>query len=371
MNKLEIARLVLNNHRESPVDSHRLQAAGQYIELAIQEILSYRNDWPFMQKTAMILTEADESNYALPLDVQRIHSMGYNDEEIHPINPERYQKFIRYYDNSSTNRASQTKTVATVMELTQSPFANLGYVMPVYGAKTVLGVGTAFDTRVVGRFFKTTRDDQLIRIKAYTDATHIELSSEYNGRSLAGTVNIFDDNLERVVGSPHVTNFKEDMIGKRIQIGSATDTNVIESVDEITQVVMLYNDTKSGAGEDLRFSVQDTYEIDPPGIKVLKVYSAPSEDDKVLTVDYYAGYTPLAGWYSVPVIPQNYHAAIVHLATLIYGSMEGSDASDKNTHQSSYNNILLNMLGLSDPFDETYPYGVEPDPVRHETLRED
>lgn len=365
MNKMEIARLVLNNHRADPVESHLLQAAGQHIDLAIQEILSYKADWAFLRKTARILTQADESDYALPLDCGNIGRMTLASSPIKPINPDNYLKFINYYDDSST----MSETVGTILSLTESPLTNVGYVFPIYGESLVTGVGTEFATRIVGRFFKTGRDGQVVRIKSFSDAEHLRLSQAFGGRSQAGKVNIYTDNLARVVGNPHVTNFTEDMIGLQIRFGGTEDNNVISSVDTLRQVLVLTANAIYGAGTDLEFSVQDTYEIDPPGVNILKLYPAPTEDDQIITIDYYATYTPLVGWNSVPIIPQRWHAAIVHRATMLFGSFEGSDAADMNLHQNAYQNILLNMQGNDDPLDGLYPYSIEPDPVRHETLR--
>jgi len=367
MNVLEIARLVCNNHRVAISDSHRLQAVRLYINMAQQEVLSAKTEWAFLRKTARILTEADEDNYALPYDAVSITAADIDGGALVAINPDNYYKFIRQY----TTSASISDTVFTILGLTESPFANQGYVLPVFGAKAILGVGTAFDTRVVGRYFKAERDAQSYRIRSYTDSKNIELSQKFAGKSQGGTINIYSDALDRVVGNVHVTNFTENMIGHRMQIGSATATDIIQSVDELRQVIMLTADSNNGEGTDLSFSIQDNYEIDPAGVQVLKIYPVPTEDDLVITIDYMAGHTDLMGNYATPIIPQRWHAILVHKATMLYGLMENSDAADISWHSKAYEQLLFNMMGTDDPLSEMYPFSVQPDPVRHEALTDD
>lgn len=263
-----------------PLDQNDRRAAVLLeVNAVLRRLYKKSRQWPFLQKTAEILSEADEVDYALPSDFSSIVGQlvtldGEPVELVHPAD------MLRVTDRSGP--------VATIVKRTTSPFANVGYVFPTYGSKNILGYGTGFTPNVVGRFFRTRRDGYVYRVKSYTDSQNITLAQEFAGDSVKGRVSVFDDHMNMVVGQPFVTRFSESMIGSLIWIEDTSDAKQIVSVDERNQTISISDsDAFDAAGTDLYYTIQDNYEIDPKGMYVLTfLVGGPDADDEVISVTY-------------------------------------------------------------------------------------
>jgi hypothetical protein len=343
------------------VESHRRQYVKDIINEALGEILSYSNEWSFLYKTAELLSIADENNYALPCDYASLINVMYGDGDgsdtpLTIFNPAK----IRRYTHLESVKA------VSIFSLSESPYGRAGYVYPTWGLKEIAGVATSFDEEVVGRFFKTLMDGELYRIAEYTDVTHINLAQEYGGRMQAGRVNVYgdtDDEKKVVYGNIHTTNFQEWMIGKYIQIeGNGNTTFTIETVDEERQKLTV--DSASEAGEDLVFSIQDDYQIDPPGYSILRLFGTPDEDNKQITVDYYASHLPLTGPLDVPLIPQRFHHVLVSAAIETYLSENPVEGVTLDNARMRKDAGIQKMLLFEDTIADATHESVEPDYVR-------
>jgi len=320
-------------------DTHRRQYIKDLLNSALDNILRYNPQWEFRYETVEILSEKDENYYALPTDFKRIDGVFYDGNQLEIWKPKDEYKL--------SSLSASSPSVAIIRQRTKSPFANVGYVFPQYGSPIIEGQGTAFDTRMVGRFFKTQRDGEIYRIKAVNSTTQLTLDQPYGGASQAGTVSIYDGALTTVEGSPYITNFRSDMRGLRIKIEGNTNTFQITNVNVEEQLLTI--DSNANAGRNLKYSIQDKYEIDPPNVYILEVYPAPSEDNKIIKVNYYALHPPLTGDYDEPRIPREYHNLIVYGAILEYASSEGADTIDLSDIRQFYKEGIIQMLNNEDP----------------------
>jgi hypothetical protein len=246
-----------------------------------------------------------------------------------------------------------------------SPFANIGYVFPRFGSKSIVGIGTGFVSEMVGRFFKAARDGEMIRVNAYVDSSEITLGQSFTGRSSAGTVTITSSAPRTVIGSRHITRFASNMVGLRILLEKDASSFVILTVDSDQQILTIDADATPATEE--RFAIQDDYEIDPPGVYVLQFSREASANGDIISVEYQAFQPPLTGDFDVPIIPSRFHQVIVYLAAVEYGNLEGGDAVDLNRYQAMADRGIATMVNTEDPLGGgSYPYSVGADPARHD-----
>ena len=345
-------------------DSHRRQLVRQVINNAINNLLGFSSEWSFLLKTAEILTVNGADDYALPSDFARLLNVRVDGVKAPVINPQKFAEFVsRTQDNTQVDSSGQY--ACTIRQLTMSSFANLGYVFPMFGSKSIVGVGTGFVSEMVGRFFKASRDGEIIRVNAYVDAQEVTLSQDYTGRSIAGRVTVTSEALRTIVGSRHITNFSSSMVGRRILLEKDLSSFVILTVDTDQQIMTI--DADATAATEERYSIQDEYEIDPAGVYILQLDRDASEDDLKIAVEYEAFQVPLTGDFDVPVIPSRFHQVIVYLAAVEYGNLEGGDAIDLNRYQAMADRGIATMINTEDPLGGgTYPYSAGADPARHD-----
>lgn len=352
-----MVRSILGACRLPSDDTHRFQLVRQVVNNNIDYVLSHRVDWPFMNRTAEILSESGENRYALPFDFAHHNLIGFDGEKCEVYSPD---ESYRYPGNGD---GDQDFLACTIEQIMSSPYAAKGYVFPTYGSKTISGVGASFTPEMVGRFFKSDRDGEIYRVSRYVNADEVELDQEYGGRSQAGRVSVYDSNLKIVYGNPHITNFTEDMQGLLINIEGNASPIQIASVDVNNQKITLEGD--SAAGEGLIFSIQDAYQIDPPGSYILNFENNISENDKVIAVKYYAFQPSLVGPYDTPyLIPVRFHQVILYHAIVEYALLDEEANTKVAMFESRASKGLANMLNNSDPLEPGYKYGSEPDRVR-------
>jgi len=344
MNAGQIVRNVLRTFRQDGVeDSSRMQYLYDVLNNAISNILSYQTDWSFLYRYGhTILSVADDNEYALPTDCERVLNVTYDSTttKLELFRPkERYR-----YATSSGNVAA-----ATVMDITTSPYANVGFVFPTMGDAVVKGSGTAFDQNMVGRFFKARADGAIYKIKSFDSTTQITLRQKFGGATQAGKISIYGtgDELKSVYGQVGITNFRNWMVNSLIRIDSVDYQ--IATVDEEIQKLTLT--AQAVAGEQQTFSVQDQYQIDPPGVKKLILFDTPGDDDKNIVVDYYASQTPIMNEFDVPILPAKWHNLAQYGTVLEYGATEDSDSVNINRIQGLYDRGIANLLNSDDPLD--------------------
>ena len=218
---------------------------------------------------------------------------------------------------------------------------------------------------VVGRFFKTMRDSQLYKIKSYSNNKQIKLRQTYSGPSLAGNVNIFATDLTVLFGNPHITHFTENMAGLTIYVQGTSTPRTISAVDEEKQQITL-TVAATTAGNDLTYSIQDKYQIDPPGLYVMTINPTPTETDKVITIDYTAIHTDLTGDDDEPMIPRQFHYLIEDGSAIPLARIAGEDAETVSMMKRDYEReLLLSIMVHDDPLDGSFVDEARPDPLRH------
>ena len=339
MNAGQLVRNTLRAFRQDDVESSRRQYLFSVMNNVINTILGYRANWPFLYKTTTLLSEADDPLYALPVDCQRLLSVTYDGGS--PLEIFRPENIARYDGLTSISAAS-------MFELTTSPYANVGYVFPTYGDPQILGQGTNWDSTLVSRFFRTREDGELYKIKSYDALTQITLRQNYGGDTQAGLVQIAGataDEQKIVYGIPGVTHFKSWMAGRLIRIAAANYQ--ISSVDEELQRLVLAS--AGPVGQDQPYSVQSYYEIDPPGTKVLTIYTTPDEDDKDIVIRYYAFQPEITSDFTIPVIPSNFHQLIQYGMIVEYGATEATEIVNLNRYERLYREGIAVFLNNSDP----------------------
>lgn len=350
MNFRQIQDESLGALRQPLADSHRRQLIRGFINNALNDILSKRSNWSFLNRKATILSVNGDSEYAVPIDLAQVQNIWYGGaraEVFKPLDEERY--------NNVSGRC------VTIRTMTSSPFANVGYAYPTYGSKTVIGQGTAFTSDMVGRFFKASRDGEIYKIKAVNSTTQLTLCQDFKGRSIAGLVDVNSDALTTVVGSPYYSNFKAEMIGRYIRIASANYQ--ISNVDVDRQRITVASNIAT-IGSQLAFSINDNYEIDPPGTYILEFFPTPDADDEEIRVDYQAYQLPLTGDNDVPALPERFHRLISYRTIMLYGAIDGSPMLDLSVFREAYREGLLDLMTNEDPLDGAYDYNSEPDVVR-------
>lgn len=343
MNAGQIARNVLKTFRQGTEDSSRMQYVYDILNNAVNNILGYKTDWSFLYRYGHTILSVDsDGEYALPFDCERVLSVSYDDSDT-PLELFRPKNRYRYDADASTVGA------ATVMDITTSPYANAGFVFPTLGESVVKGVGTAFESGMVGRFFKARADGAVYKIKSFDSTTQITLAQKFGGATQAGRVSVYGtgNELKSVYGQVGVTNFRNWMVNQLIRINSVDYQ--ISTVDEELQKLVLT--TQAVAGENYQFSVQDQFQIDPPGVKKLVLFGVPDEDDNNIIVDYYAFQAPIMNEFDVPVLPMKWHYLIQYGAILEYGATEDSDSVNLNRIQSWYDRGVANLLNCDDPLD--------------------
>ena len=357
MNLNQMVHRVLRAGRlPSRIESHAKQQVKDVINEAIQEILVYSNEWSFMLRTKEILSLTGIENYALPTNCGSIVRVGYDGLKLE----------IFYPGNADQYTQHDSVVAATVTYLTESAYGNSGYVYPTFGLSDIAGVQCAFDSSVVGRFFKSEMDGEIYRISAFTDENNIVLDNEYGGKTQAGRVSVIgttSDELKVIYGNIHTTNFQEWMIGKYLQIeGNGSTIFTIVNVDEDRQRIMV--DQASVAGTDLIFSIQDNYEVDPAGAGILTLASAAPETDKIIAVDYYESQPPLTSPFQVPIIPARFHYVIVAAALQLWMTDNPIEGVHASSHQRRKEAGIAAMLQYEDMISDAVGFAAEPDPVR-------
>ena len=313
-----------------------------------------------MYKTFECYSIAGVSNYALPLTCESIVNAKHDGTGLELFYPGKASRYTHLTSPLS----------ATITHLTESPYSISGYVYPTWGLSEIAGVQTAFDSDVVGRFFKSEMDGEIYRVAEFTDANHIVLSQEYGGKHQAGRVKVIgstDAEKKIVYGNVHTTNFAEWMIGKYIQIeGNGTTIFTIEAVDEDRQRLTI--DAASNTGEDLIFSIQDNYEIDPPGAMILTILAAPSENDKIISVDYYQSHPPLTSPFDVPLLPFNYHWVLVAAALEMWLTENPVEGVTPDFYRARKERGIAQLMGHEDALWDAMHQSAEPDTVRLDGL---
>lgn len=356
MNLNQMVRSILGACRLPSDDTHRFQLARQAVNNSIDFVLTHKTDWYFLHKTAEILSESGESRYALPFDFSHLMRVGYDGTKCEVFAP---QDVDRY---NSDDMASMSHLACTIQQITTSPYASKGYVFLTYGSKTVSGVGTSFTPEMVGRFLRSGRDGEVYRIARYVSGTELELTQEFAGSSQAGLVSVYDGDKTIVRGNPHITNFTEDMTGLLMNIEGNASPITISSVDYNNQNISLISD--SAVGTQLIFSIQDSYQIDPPGSYILNFADDLAEDDKVIAVDYYAYQPPLMGPYDTPyLIPLQFHQVILNFAIVEYSTLDDDSQIKITVFENRAEKGLVNMLNTDNPLEPGYKYLSEPDAV--------
>jgi len=364
VNFRQLQQQVQNRARINSVqeDNHTSQMVREVINGIMQDILSRQQDWGFLHRTAEILTEVDEIDYALPTDFGNLERVSLDGVLCQIFNSQDVERFT-----GSVTRVSTQFPAATIRDLTVSPFFSQGIVFPTFNSSQIGGVGTNFQPTAVNRFFKTDRDGELYRVKAFVDITTLTLAQEYRGRSVAGRVQTFTEDLTIVHGDVGVTNFTEDMTGLRMQVeGNGTNTFEIDTVDEIKQLITLVS-AVTAAGSDLIYSIQDTFEIDPPGLYILQVFPTPTVVDDTIVVQYNALHTDLTGDSDQPLIPRNFHQTIVFGATAeVMRITNWPSNSTIQMYERRYERGVASMQTNDDPLGTAIHYSAEPDVVRHQ-----
>jgi len=357
-----VARVLRAGRQPARVQSHRRQAAIDIVNEVINEILGYQSEWQFLYKTAEVLSINGINNYALPFNTNNLVMVIYDTAD----GGSKSELEIFYPGNVNRFSHLTTPLAATCTQLTESPFSQAGYVYPTWGLSEIVGVQTVFDEEVVGRFFKTEMDGEIYRIAEYTDLTHISLDQEFGGKHQAGRVSVYgdtDDEKKIVYGNIHTTNFAEWMIGKYIKInGNGTTTFTIDDVDEDRQKITL--NAASVTGEDLIFTIQDNYQIDPPGANILRIFGTPADDNKVISIDYYAFQPPLSSPFDVPLIPYNYHYVIVAAAAEIWLMENPVEGVNPDIHRRRKMDGIQNLINNGDVLQDAEHQMAEPDDAR-------
>jgi len=356
-----VSRVLRAGRQQSRVESHLKQSVKEIINEAIQEILSYSSEWSFLHKTATLLSIADVNEYALPFNCASLINVEYGrDGNTAGTTLTIFQPSLvaRYTQNESP-------VAATVIQLTESPYSVAGYVYPTWGIKEIVGVQTTFDEEVVGRFFKSEMDGEVYRIATFQDENTITLQNEFGGRHQAGRVKVTgstDAEKKVVYGNINTTNFAEWMIGRYIQIdGNGSNIFTIVAVDEDRQKLTI--DAASNTGNDLFFSVQDNYQIDPPNAPILRLFGTPSVSNENIVIDYYAWQPELTGAFDVPLIPNNYHWLIVLFAQEIWFSENPIEGVSIDRLRRRKDLGIANFLNNEDVIGEASGLSAEPDPV--------
>ena len=355
-------------------DSRARQVARQSVNNAMQELLATQKTWSFLRLTAEILTEANKQIYALPQNFGNLlASPSLNGNPLEVFEAEALERYTYNADEADT-QSSLNRSSMTITRLTQAPFANTGFVFPTFGSKNVRGINTAFDTRVVGRFFKSMRDGELYEIDSIVSATELKLKQEYTGSSQAGRVQVGQQDqtgswvdLDLVFGSPNLTNFREGMIGYTIYLqdgtnsGSYIERKIID-VDEYQQILTLETNADN-EGTALFYSIQDAYEIDPLQY-VIFLQPIPEEDDLVISIPYEAVQTPLTGDNDTPLIPFQHHQAITAGAIAEYYSIESSQIVDLNFWSAKAAKGAAHMWLKDNKYGSAHQKAIRPDVVR-------
>jgi hypothetical protein len=154
------------------------------------------------------------------------------------------------------------------------------------------------------------------------------------------------------------------MVGLLIKIEGTTTNRTISAVDVDKQKITLTADADT-AGNDLMYSIQDNYSVDPAGIYKLILTNASEVDDDVIAVNYRAWQTELTGDQDKPLIPAQFHHVIVLGATVEWLSVDGEDAQTVNRLESKFERAVRAMLINEDVMGEATDDAIEPDVVRH------
>jgi len=324
--------------------------------------LSRKDDWPFLYRTAEIVSVTGETDYALPSDFGSLQNLFIGEIKAEIYSPQDAPLFV------NGNGFNSSHPIATIRQLTVSPFWSQGTVYPTFDSSEVTGVGTGFDSRVVGRFFKSKRDGEIYRVRSISDALTIQLMQDFKGKSQAGRVSIYGNgttsgDLSIVYGSPNVTNFTADMTGRYINIQGQAAPIEIASVDVLRQRLTLVTPV-TVQGTDLIYSVQDDYEIDPPGQFILQILPESADDITDISVDYIAIQTDMTSDYDVPIVPVQFHQVIQFGA--VAEAMRITNWPDANTismYEQRYENGIVSLMGY-DPLGSAVEITAEPDVLR-------
>jgi len=362
VNFLEFQQAVLHRASQRPSSGHRLQLVREVINQTIRDIINRQQDWEFMKQTAQILSEDGEGTYPLPENFGSIigpQSVKVEDRWCQLFRIRDIERFQADENTVETLRRYR----ATIHTLTVAPFGTGGAVYCTFGSKNVVGVGTTFDTRYVGRYFKTKRNGQLYKVADVADSTHLSLQQEYTGPANAGLVTIPSEDLTIVYGNPHVTNWTEDMTGENIRLEGTTTVRKISAVDPLRQVITL-TAVADQAGADLMYSIQDGYQVDPPGRYQLIITPTPTEDDLNISVDFNAIHTALTGNDDVPLIPETFSSVIIDGASYRYKRNDGWDRETYIDEKGDYENGIAHMLISEDAMGGGISDTIEPDTAR-------
>ena len=333
--------------------------ARNIVNSIIDDFCGLIPDWSFLQRPCEILTEADETEYACPHDFVRIvpGSLVIGSTPIQLVYPEDQNRWNRTTETNDTIAASTNRVVATIAHRTQTPFYNVGMVFMVDGSSAVAGYGTGFMPEAVGRFFRTGRDSELYRIKAFQNQTSLTLDQPFRGPSIRGRVSVTSDNDKRIIGAPFLTRFDIEMIGRMITIENDTDSRIIVDVDPLSQIITLdpsLPGVDAGAlGTELQYSIQDDYEIDPRGSWIMSFKNYTMTDDEVIRFTYYSRPSAAMDWYQELDIPREYHHVIELGSIAEFLSSTGRNTRAISRYDKRYEIEKFRAVNTEDPLNNT------------------
>jgi len=276
--------------------------ARQEVNTVINDVLGRMSNAPFMYRQADLICPAGENAIVLPFDLVSIVGKpvvdGVNFDLKHP------------HDFLKAEAEDLQGETASIFFQELTPFASIGLCYPAFGSATIHGVGTAWDGTMTGRIYRAGRDGEVYRIDNVVSTEEMELETLYVGRSQAGRVSVYGDNLRRVCGTPDLNHWTKEMVGLDARVEGVTGTVKINDVDEDDQVLTM--DADCVAGTNLVCSVADTFSIDPAGAFILHLppQEAGSQTDRQVSILYRRAALNMGSDRDSPPIPFNFHHVI-------------------------------------------------------------
>lgn len=169
--------------------------------------------WWFLERVTTQLTVASQQAYTLPQSTRKIIDLyvTVGTQVYKPIPVESAELWARvlqsnlgtsdtaqfYYRQGNTvliaptpSSSSNTITIRTrknVVDLRNADYVT-GTLSATVSDETITGAGTTFTSAMAGRFINlTSGDGQWYEIGSFTDTTHLELVSKYEGITIAGS----------------------------------------------------------------------------------------------------------------------------------------------------------------------------------------
>jgi len=183
---------------------------------AIKKIIGMSMDWYFIEATSTATTVANQQNYTLPYNYEKMNSVTVTIGSYkYPIRevPNRdfwdklqlttnftsnYQQWyfidagqIYFFPKPSSNGNTFTFNYKMGFKDLANADYTTGTISLTNGSATVTGSGTTFTAAMVGRYLQPTVDGYWYKISAYTSATSITLEKTFQGTtgsSLAYTI---------------------------------------------------------------------------------------------------------------------------------------------------------------------------------------